>query len=78
MERVQFEYVAYAFNRFQGRYVQIGITLSSSYYECKHSYELLCERINEFEYGTNKEWDFKDYHIKFRKIVHTDWEVIHD
>lgn len=74
MERIVYEYVAYVWNRVKGRYVQLGISLSVSYEDCKKIVEI---HRDEWK-GHMVDCDFDDYHIKFRIIVYTDWEVIYE
>lgn len=74
MERIEYEYVAYVWSRLKSRYVQLGISLSANYEGCQRIYNDHREEWQEIM----GDYDFDDYHIKFRKIVYSDWEVIYE
>lgn len=74
MERIEYEFVAYVWSRSRERYVQLGISLSGNYHAC----EAIYGRHRDEWQSNMSDYDFDNYHIKFRKIVYTDWEVIYE
>ena len=74
MERIEYEYVAYVWSNVKGRYVQLGISLSGNYENCQKIYNAHREEWQHLM----SDCDFNNYHIKFRKIIYTEWEIIYE